>query len=49
MSIFGKLFKAFAGKQEKESRPDPKPRYKHYGQQPKPDAKRHQKFGPKKD
>lgn len=47
MSIFGKLFKALTGKQEGHQ--EPKPKYKHYGQQPKRDAKRHQKFGPKKD
>ena len=47
MSIFEKLFKALAGKQE--SQQEPKPKYKHYGQQPEPDAKRHQKFGLKKD
>jgi len=46
MSLFDKLF----GKSKSPAAPvSPKPVYKHYGQRPKPDAKRNQKHGPKKD
>jgi hypothetical protein len=49
MSIFSKIFGSSKQGSEKSSTTTPKPVYKHYGQRPKSDSKRQNKFGPKKD